>query len=109
MVPFLSVLERKRTIQETIFPARYVDELIPKAVSEPIHSPISTHDAYLPVSANLWLWQPTRLQCACLLPCRIDQMGCNCSLVERLDMRPLAVLLISGGKLPAKTDKIRSL
>ena len=36
-------------------------------------------------------------------------MVCTCSLVERLDLRPLAVLLKTLGKLPAKTGKIRSL
>jgi hypothetical protein len=30
------------------------------------------------------------------------QIGYNCSLVEGLDMRPSAVLLMSGGKLPAR-------
>lgn len=29
-------------------------------------------------------------------------MGYNCSLVERLDLLPMAVLLMSGGKLPAR-------
>ena len=36
-------------------------------------------------------------------------MVCKCSLVERLDLLPIAVLLMIGGKLPAKTGKIRSL
>ena len=37
------------------------------------------------------------------------KMVCTCSLVERLDLLPMAVLLMVGGKLPAKTGKIRSL
>src|SRR5437588_4356642 len=37
------------------------------------------------------------------------KMVCKCSLVERLDLLPIAVLLMIGGKLPAKTGKIRSL
>src|SRR5437762_6249461 len=37
------------------------------------------------------------------------QMVCTCSRVERLDLLPIAVLLMSGGKLPSKTGKIRSL
>ena len=36
-------------------------------------------------------------------------MVCKCSLVERLDLLPMAVLLMIGGKLPAKTGKIHSL
>ncbi len=39
----------------------------------------------------------------------LTKMVCTCSLVERLDLLPLAVLLMSGGKLPAKTGQIRSL
>src|SRR6266487_1761559 len=32
-------------------------------------------------------------------------MVCKCSLVERLDLLPIAVLLMSGGKLPAQRAK----
>jgi len=35
-------------------------------------------------------------------------MVCKCSLVERLDLLPMAVLLMIGGNLPAKTGTIRS-
>jgi hypothetical protein len=32
-------------------------------------------------------------------------MVCKCSLVERLDLLPMAMLLMSGGKLPARRAK----
>jgi len=40
---------------------------------------------------------------------KLTKMVCKCSLVERLDLLPMAVLLMIGGKLPAKTGKIHSL
>jgi hypothetical protein len=33
------------------------------------------------------------------------KMVCTCSLVERLDLLPMAVLLMIGGKLPARRAK----
>jgi len=35
----------------------------------------------------------------------LTKMVCKCSLVERLDLLPIAVLLMIGGKLPAQRAK----
>ncbi len=42
-----------------------------------------------------------RLQFACFLPAELTKIVCICSLVERLDLLPMAVRLMIGGKLPA--------